>query len=54
MNCKEIDKEMSIYFRDLNEEAQKRLLEFLGVKNEEEANLDVFPLFIIHKPEVEL
>ena len=36
---------MEIYFSDLNEEAQKEVLEFYGLKTPQEGNLDVVPLF---------
>ena len=36
-----------IYFRDLTPEAQRRLLEYLGVDKPEDENLDVFPIAII-------
>jgi len=44
---------LEIFIRDLNEEKQEQVLEFLGVENIEEGNLDVFPLCIIAPPEIE-
>lgn len=38
--------EFEIHFDDLNEEAQKRYLKYLGIENASEANLDVFPIAI--------
>ena len=38
-----------LYFRDLNEEAQKRLLKFLGISSPEEGNLDVVPLCVLER-----
>jgi len=38
-----------IYFRDLNEDAQRRYLEFRGIKKPEDDNLDVFPICVIEK-----
>jgi hypothetical protein len=43
--------ELPIYLSDLTPEAQKKILQFLKVKAPEEANLDVFPLFVLPKPE---
>lgn len=43
--------EFEIYVRDLKPEIQKSVLKFLGLKNEEEGNLDTFPLTLIPKPE---
>ena len=40
---------MKIYFGDLNEEAQKELLEFYGIASPEELNLDVVPLIELEK-----
>ncbi len=39
--------EMDIYFSDLNEDAQQRLLDFVGAKDAAEMNwdLDISPLF---------
>ena len=36
-----------IYFNDLNPEAQKRVLEFYGMKDESEGNWEVEPLAIL-------
>jgi len=38
---------MEIWFSDLREEAQKKVLEALGLKSPEEGNLDVIPLFVL-------
>lgn len=38
---------LEIYFHDLTEEAQQRVLKALGISSPEEASLDVFPLFVI-------
>ena len=38
---------MEIYFDDLTEEAQKRLLECAGVEKPEDMNWDVFPITVI-------
>jgi len=43
--------QIEIYFEDLNEEAKKKLLDFFGIKSPKEANLDVFPLVTLPKPE---
>jgi hypothetical protein len=42
---------MEIYFSDLNEEAQKELLELYGIKTPQEGNFDVEPLFELFEPE---
>lgn len=39
--------EFEIYFTDLNEEAQKDLLDKAGIKNPEDANWDIFPIATI-------
>lgn len=40
-------KEMDIFFSDLNEDAQKRLLELVGAKDASDMNwdMDILPLF---------
>ena len=43
--------ELEIFLRDLTPEAQTRVLRLLRIKTAEEANLDVFPLFVLSKPE---
>lgn len=40
-------KEMEIYFRDLNEVAQKEILEFYGMEDASEGGWDNFPLAIL-------
>ena len=42
-----------IYFADLNTEAQEAYLDFAGLKNAHEANLDVFPLATVEMSEPE-
>ena len=39
-----MDKEFELYFTDLTEKAQQKLLEKAGVKSPEEMNWDVFPI----------
>ena len=46
--------ELEIYFDDLKPEAQKKLLELHGISGPDEANWDVFPIFVIPKPEPEI
>lgn len=46
-----MDNELEIYLGDLSLEAQEKVLKFLKIKRAEEANLDVFPLFVLPKPE---
>ena len=43
--------ELPIYLSDLTSEAQTRVKGFLGIKAAAELNLDVFPLFVLPKPE---
>ena len=43
--------ELEIFLSDLTPEGQKKVLKFLDIKAAEEANLDVFPLFVLPKPE---
>lgn len=44
-----------IYFSDLNEDAQKRLLDAVGVENPKEMNWDmrIFPIAVYEFEEVE-
>ena len=42
--------EFEIFLSDLMPEAQEKVLKFLGIKLAE-SNLDVFPLFVLPKPE---
>jgi len=49
-----MSEELELYLDDLNEEAKRRVLEFLGVERPEDLNLDVLPLTIIPKPEERL
>lgn len=44
---------VDIYFSDLKPEAQKEVLDAFGLKNEKEANWDVFPLASIEVEEDE-
>ena len=51
----DINNYFEIMFDDLNEEAQKRFLEFLGLDNAEDGNFDIAPLAIFDfEQEVEL
>jgi len=43
--------ELKIYFTDLKEDCQKRLLEFYGIKTPEEMNLDIFPVATLYREE---
>jgi len=45
-----MDGKFEIYFDDLNEDAKKRVLEFLRIEKPEDLNFDVFPLTVISKP----
>ena len=40
-----------IYFYNLNEDAQKAILNFYGISSLEEANLDILPLAVINTKE---
>ncbi|MFQ6054618.1 MAG: hypothetical protein ACE5KE_00530 [Methanosarcinales archaeon] len=41
--------QLEIFISDLKEEKQKEVLKFLGLKNEKEGNLDIFPLDVLEK-----
>jgi len=43
--------QIEIYLSDFKEREQKEILEFLGLKNAGEGNLDIIPLVYIPKPE---
>ncbi len=43
-------KELEVFLSDLRPEAQARVLRFLKIKTAVEANLDVFPLFVLPEP----
>jgi rubrerythrin len=45
--------ELEIFLDDLTPEAQKTVLEFLKLKTAQDGNLDIFPIAIIPKPELE-
>ena len=38
---------VEIYFKDLTREKQREVMEFYNVRNLNETNWDVFPLFVI-------
>ena len=40
-------KTMEIYFRDLNEDTQKAVLDFYGLETPEDGNYDVFPVCVL-------
>jgi hypothetical protein len=46
-----MEMEFNIYFSDLKEDCQKRLLEFYGIKTPEEMNLDIFPITTLYREE---
>lgn len=48
-----MSKTLTIMFDDLNNEAQKEVLEFYGYEIPAEGNLDVVPLFVLEKEEQE-
>ena len=39
--------ELEIYFSDLNEDGQKKVLKFYGVKSPYDANWDICPLAVL-------
>lgn len=45
--------ELKIFFSDLNEETQQRVLKFYGIADSKEGNFDsdIVPLFILECPE---
>jgi len=44
---------LEIFFNDLNQEAQDRYLDFYGLENAEDGNLDldIVPLFVEERPD---
>lgn len=40
---------LEIFFDDLTKEAQKRVLEFLGLQMPRDRNYDAFPLFVMEE-----
>jgi hypothetical protein len=45
--------DFSIFFSDLTVEAQKRFLDFVNLKSEDEGNYDVMPIAVIPIPQME-
>jgi len=43
--------ELPIYLLDFKPEVQEKIMRFLEIKTAEESNLDVFPVFVLPKPE---
>lgn len=41
--------EFQIYFRDLKEDCQKKLLQFYNIDSPEEMNWDVFPIATLYR-----
>jgi hypothetical protein len=41
-----------IYYRDLNEKAQKEFLKFMNISSVEEGSFDVFPITEIYKGDI--
>lgn len=50
---REFQGELSLYFSDLTEKAQKEVLEFYGLTDPCEANLDAVPITVLMKEDVE-
>jgi len=48
-----MEKYIEIYFDDLNEEAQERVLDFYGFSHKLEGNFDLIPLFVLEIEEEE-
>jgi len=46
-----LEESFEIYFNDLNEEAKKAFLEFMGMTDPKEGNYDIIPLVTIPKGE---
>lgn len=44
---------LTIMLADLNDRAQKEVLEFYGYETAQEGNLDVVPLFVLEKEDPE-
>lgn len=53
MNYSMEQREIEIFFSDLNEEAQKIFLEAQGMKDPDEGNYDTFPIAVVPIPETE-
>jgi hypothetical protein len=44
-----MSEELTSMLADLNDQAQKEVLEFYGYESAQEGNLDVVPLFVLEK-----
>lgn len=44
-------KELEIYFSDLTEDAQKKVLKFMGLEKPSDGNYEYNPIFVLPKPE---
>jgi hypothetical protein len=44
---------LEIFFDNLDEEAQQRVLELYRINSPEKMNLDVFPLFVLQSEDLE-
>jgi len=42
-------KTLDIYFSELNKETQKKYLDFYGIKESSEENLDLAPIIVLEK-----
>jgi hypothetical protein len=42
---------LEIMYSDLNPEMQKQILKFWNLKSPQDANLDIFPLFVLEESE---
>jgi hypothetical protein len=47
-----MENKFEIYYRDLNEKAQKKFLKFMNICYEVEGNFDVFPITEIYKGDI--
>jgi len=48
-----VERTFNIFFSDLVPKSQKEVLMFLGLKEEKDGNLDVFPLTVISQEDEE-
>lgn len=50
---KETKNDIEIHFGDLNEDAKKKFLEAMGIETSSKRNLDIIPIAVIPKPEMD-
>lgn len=50
---RETERDIKIYFDDLNEDAQKKFLKAMGMETSDEGNYDTIPIAIVPVPEID-